>query len=99
VTPPNAPSSIVEILIAENAFKPAETTIAAGTTVRWTNTDPVCLCGDFHIVQSGTANNPTNEFDFTFMEMDDTGERTFHSPGTFDYFCKIHGETGKIIVE
>ncbi len=97
--PAQAAPSVVEISIVNNQFEPAEVTVPAGTTVRWTNDDPVCLCGDFHKVQSGSPGHPTRMFDMMFMEMDATGEYTFSEKGTFPYFCASHGETGVVTVQ
>jgi len=97
-SPLDASSTVVEIAIRDNQFLPAEITIPAGSTVRWTNDDPICLCGDYHAVQSGTPAAPTDDFNFMFMEMDATGQYTFDTVGTFPYYCATHGETGIVTV-
>lgn len=80
--------SIVDISITSNNFLPAEKKLLSAR-----------LCGDFHIAKSGTPENPTSEFDFTFLEMNESREHTFENVGTFPYYCKNHREIGKIIVE
>ena len=60
------------------------TTVAAGTTVQWKSTD-----GMTHTVTSSSTpsafaelNVPGNGF---------SSPMTFDTPGTFPYFCAIHG--------
>ncbi len=92
-------SSLVDISIVDNTFQPSVVTVSVGATVRWTNEDPACLCGDYHEVKSGTKEHPTSDFDLPFTEMGASGEFTFEHIGTFPYFCRNHDETGKIIVK
>ena len=62
------------------AFAPATLTVAAGSTVNWTNRDEephtvVANDGSFH--SPGMGSQATVSFKFA-------------SPGTFDYVCSIH---------
>jgi len=97
--PAQPQQGLVEVMIVSNTFVPAEVTITSGNSVRWTNEDDVQMENDFHTVDSGTAENPTNIFTFTFSEKDATAQHTFNSAGTFPYYCRRHGETGKVIVQ
>ena len=66
-------------------------TIAAGTTVTWTNDDP----GMLHTVTAVDAS-----FDSGFLNEGDTWSYTFNDPGEFEYFCAPHPwMRAKIIVE
>lgn len=76
------------------AFNPPTLTVTAGTTLTW----------DFkagsHNVTSGTA--PTGDGAFTSGAPQTSGTYThqFNTPGTFPYFCSVHGSmmTGTITV-
>jgi plastocyanin len=77
--------------IADFAFNPEELTIAAGSTVTWTNADPNVphtASSDDDVFDSGNLNEG-DEFSFTFEET-----------GSFPYFCSVHPTmTGTIVVE
>jgi len=92
-------SSVVDISIRNNQFVPAQKTVSVGTTVRWTNEDPVEMGNDLHTVDSGRPMNPTALFEgLTFRAKGQTGEVTFNNQGVFPYYCLRHGETGTITV-
>jgi len=91
-------SSVVDIAIRNNLFVPAQKTVSVGTTVRWTNDDPVEMENDFHTVDSGRPMSPTTLFNKTFTAKDQSEQYTFNSPGVFPYYCARHGETGTITV-
>jgi plastocyanin len=77
------------VAIANFAFDPADVSVAAGTTVTWTNDD-----GTAHRVK---AND--DSFDSEDLAQGDTFEHTFDTAGTFDYICAIHPSmTGTITV-
>ncbi len=82
---------ILAVNIDNFAFSPKEMTIAAGTTVRWTNKDSTA-----HTVTSDegtTLSSPS-------LGKDDTYEHTFNEEGTFSYHCALHSfMPGKIIVK
>jgi len=59
---------------------PAQTEIAVGTTVTWTNSDPIA-----HTV---TAADET--FDSGILSVGQSFSHTFDEEGTFDYSCMIH---------
>jgi plastocyanin len=89
------------------SFTPKQLTVAVGTTVRWANQDPVQ-----HTVTSGTKgtegvpgvskgknDRPDGVFDHELVP-DASFSFTFDKPGTYDYFCRIHGGmTGTVVVK
>jgi LPXTG-motif cell wall-anchored protein len=86
------------VSIGDNFYSPATVTITEGDTVTWTNNGQA--------PHSVTADN--GSFDSSpscpaagCMENGDTYSHTFSSGGTFDYFCKVHGQSmsGTVVVE
>jgi hypothetical protein len=78
----------VSVAILNFAFAPQNVTIAAGTTVRWTNQDSY----------PHTATSPGN-FDSGNLNQGQSWQYTFNTPGTYNYFCALHPTmTGTIIV-
>jgi amicyanin len=74
------PGGGTPVSISNFAMEPATLTVAAGTTVTWTNHDDephtvVAKDGSFHSPAIDT--NATYSF-------------TFATPGTYDYICSIH---------
>jgi plastocyanin len=83
-----APS--VEVKIDNFSFGPATLTVAAGTTVTWTNRDdiPHTVVSDDKVFKSKVLDTD-EKFSFMFMK-----------PGTYGYFCSIHPKmTGKVVVQ
>lgn len=71
-------------------FSPNPITVAAGTTVRWTNQDDI----PHNIVSDDKS------FKSKALDTDETFAYTFTKPGTYTYFCSIHPKmTGKIVVQ
>ncbi len=91
---PNIP--IAAIVIQSNAFLPQSLTIKVGTLVRWINIDSVS-----HAIASGAPNAPTGQFNSGTLNQGQTHQFIFWNPGTYPYFCRIHGAamTGTIIVQ
>lgn len=69
-----------KVEIAGFAFAPAEVSVAAGTKVEWTNTDPA--------VHTVTAKD--GGFGSEQLQQGDTFSTTFTDAGTYAYFCAIH---------
>jgi nitrite reductase (NO-forming) len=73
----------------ENAYDPLDVTVKVGTTIRWTNEDPVA-----HTVTSGTSDGtkgtPDGAFDSGFLNEGDSWTFTFTEVGSFPYFCTPH---------
>jgi plastocyanin len=80
VTVPPAPVSGNQVTIDGFAFAPATLTVAAGTSVTWTNRDE-----EPHTVAAGDGS-----FHSPGMGTGATFSHTFATPGTFDYVCSIH---------
>ena len=82
----------MEVKIDNFSFTPATLTVAAGSTVTWTNRDDIP-----HTVVS------TDDAKMLKSKVLDTDEKfsfTFSKPGAFPYFCSIHPKmTGKVIVQ
>jgi plastocyanin len=76
---PTAPSS-ASVSIPGRSFSPASVTIAAGGTVRWTNSDR-----DSHTVTADSGS-----FDSGILAAGGTFSHTFSAAGTFAYHCEIH---------
>jgi plastocyanin len=83
-----APNAVVKI---DNfSFAPANLTIAAGTTVTWTNNDDVP-----HVVTTDDK-----LFRSKALDTDDRFSYTFTKPGTYSYYCAIHPKmTAKVVVQ
>ena len=72
------------------SFAPGNITIAAGTTVTWTNNDDVP-----HVVSSDDKS-----FRSKALDTDDRFSYTFTKPGTYIYYCAIHPKmTAKVVVQ
>jgi plastocyanin len=71
-------------------FGPPGLTVAAGTTVTWTNDDDIphtvrAVDGSFHSKALDTADS----YSFTFAK-----------PGVYSYFCSLHPKmVGKVVVK
>jgi plastocyanin len=81
---------VVEVKVDNFSFSPQTITIAAGTTVIWTNRDdiPHTVVSDDKVFKSKVLDT---EEKFSF---------TFDKAGNFPYFCSIHPKmTGKVIVQ
>ncbi|HEY6250369.1 MAG TPA: cupredoxin family copper-binding protein [Candidatus Angelobacter sp.] len=80
----------VEVKIDNFSFAPGTITIAAGTTVRWTNHDDI----PHNVVSTDKS------FKSKVLDTDETFSYTFTTAGTYDYFCSIHPKmTGKVVVQ
>jgi plastocyanin len=79
---PHAFATDAKVSIDNFTFSPAETDVAAGSRVTWTNNDDI----PHTVVDADTpraAKSPPL----------DTGEsysRVFDKPGTYRYFCSLH---------
>ncbi len=83
------PRAVSPVKIVSEAYWPKTLKIAAGTTVRWSNRDPLT-----HTV---TAND--GSFSSPFLYKGHAWSRVFRKPGTYAYHCKIHSfMTGTVIV-
>jgi plastocyanin len=89
--PKQAPPPGAEVKIDNFSFAPDSLTVAAGTTVKWTNRDDIP-----HTVVS----DDKTTFRSKAMDTDETFSYTFTKPGTYSYFCSIHPKmVAKVIVK
>ena len=86
----NNPDSVS---IVDNSFQPAALTVKSGTSVTWKNNGTT-----IHTVTNGTPTGGTvgDIFDSGSLQPGQTFSVTFNSPGTINYFCRIHGTMGMI---
>ena len=79
----DAASEKVAVAVKNFEFAPKEVTVKAGTTVEWTDQ------GGRHTVEAdnGSFKSPT-------MISGQKFEHKFDTPGTFAYFCGVHGSKG-----
>jgi len=90
---PAAAAAAVNIDVQGFKF-PANTDVAKGTKVTWTNKDSVG-----HTVTSGTRPNKDGKFDLS-LAAGSTVSFTFTDAGTFNYWCQIHSSmNGTITVK
>jgi Icc protein len=77
-------------VVADNfSFAPARASVAAGSTVTWTNRDDV----PHNIVSTD------QKFKSPVLDTDEQFSHTFDAPGTYRYFCSIHPRmTGQVVV-
>lgn len=76
------PAGEVTITMANFAYQPNNITVAKGTTVTWVNSDQVR--------HSATAADGT--FDTALFDPNGQASVTFDTPGTYLYYCLLHGE-------
>jgi len=70
-------------------FDSAEITVPVGTTVTWTNNDPV----------AHTVTDVDQAWDSGLFEQGGTFLKTFDTPGTYTYYCIPHPiMIGKVVV-
>lgn len=84
--------SSASITMADYYFSPAVDTVAAGTTVTWTNTTNV----------THTSTSDSGVWDSGDVTAGKTYSRTFSTAGTYPYHCKYHvalGMKGSIVVK
>ena len=77
-----------QVIIASFQFTPATLTVAAGTTVTWTNNDSLT-----HTV---TAND--GSFDSSNLKPGQQFSYTFNTPGTYSYHCALHPFMSGVVV-
>jgi plastocyanin len=87
--PAGAASAGPQITIDNFTFTPGTLTIAAGTTVTWTNHDDV----------PHTVTAQDHQFTSAGLDTDDRFSHKFSTAGTYIYYCTIHSTmTARIIV-
>lgn len=85
-----AQTASAEVKVDNFSFGPATLTVAAGTTVTWTNRDDI----------PHTVVSDDKVFKSKVLDTDEKFSYTFSKPGTYAYFCSIHPKmTGKVVVQ
>jgi plastocyanin len=80
------------VALQNNLFVPKALTVAQGDKVVWTDNDAAphsVTSDDGSFASPGDCSSPA-----TCMKLGDTFEHTFATPGTYAYYCKIHGGPG-----
>src|ERR1700688_4207171 len=75
-----AQTSSAEVKIDNFRFGPAAISVAAGTTVTWTNRDDI----------PHTVVSEDKAFKSKVMDTDEKFSFTFAKAGTYSYFCSVH---------
>ncbi|MEW6364537.1 MAG: plastocyanin/azurin family copper-binding protein [Acidobacteriota bacterium] len=91
-----AQGAVVDVSGEDNVFAPSTVNISPGDTVRWTMTG-----NNPHTVTSGTpSSSPGTLFDSGTLTKGQTFQFQFTTPGTYPYFCRIHGAmmSGTVVV-
>src|SRR5215467_15825295 len=84
-----APASL-EVGIDNFSFGPQSVTVAAGSTVKWTNRDDI----------PHTVVSTEGVFKSRVLDTDESFSFTFSKPGNYPYFCSIHPHmTGSVVVQ
>ncbi len=90
-SPSDKTSGGLEVKIDNFTFGPASVTVAAGTTVTWTNRDdvPHTVVSDDKTTFRSKALDTDEQFSYTFSKL-----------GTYHYFCSVHPKmTGEVVVQ
>lgn len=84
--PTTAPAEAVdEVAITDFVFTPAAITVAAGTTVTFTNEDAAP-----HTATSGASLNADGVFDTGTLKKGQSKSVKLTKTGTFAYYCELH---------
>jgi plastocyanin len=85
-----------EVVMQDYAFVPDTLTVAAGTTVTWTNTESAPPVD--HWVKSSPGQ--PGDLDSGRLPPGQSYNKTFAQPGTYEYFCDIHNfMKAKVVVQ
>jgi plastocyanin len=82
----HAQTATAAVDIVDFMFSPATITVAAGTTITWTN---MSASGSDHTTTSNIAGT-VNSWDSGLTTPGQTFSFTFSNPGTYDYHCNVH---------
>jgi len=88
-----APVEPVVVSMRQDRFNPEVLTVAAGTTVTWSNDEPDPANAHNVISLSHGIESP-------YIYPGEIWSYTFAAPSEYDYFCDLHeGMYGKVIVQ
>jgi plastocyanin len=81
------------VAISGSRYEPAQLTIPAGETVVWTNNDSA---GHSVTADDGSFDSHPScgSLAGTCMMKGQTFSMTFPTPGTYPYYCRVHGGPG-----
>jgi plastocyanin len=82
------PAASADVKIDNFSFGPQTVTIAAGTTVTWTNHDDI----------PHTVVSTDGVFKSKVQDSDEKFSYTFTKPGTYPYYCSVHPKMTGIVV-
>lgn len=88
---PAARAQTAEVRVEDYKYQPAELTVNAGTTVRWTNHEKRT---SHSVIWLGPAGGFESERFFP----GESYARTFDKPGTYPYTCGPHPEMKGVVV-
>lgn len=80
-----------EVSIGDNFYTPQALTVVQGTTLVWTNNG-----GSNHTVTSDTGVFDSGIDPANFIHSGQQYSFTFTTPGTYPYFCYLHGAAGGV---
>jgi len=81
--------AVHEVQIRDFSFNPPEITIKAGDTVHWVNKEK----RQYHSVWFESLGEPQTDYFFP----DESYERTFDKPGSYQYRCGPHKEMRGVV--
>jgi plastocyanin len=91
--PPEPAGGAVTVRLTDDRFRPARITVPAGTTVTWVNEE------DDPTVEHNVIARDYRWASDNFLP-GEAYEHTFDTPGTYRYFCDLHGGmVGQVVVE
>ena len=90
---PTVAAKVADVAIDVQGFKfPANTDVAKGTKVTWTNKDTAK-----HTVTSGTRPNKDGKFDGQLDGSTGVFSFTFTEAGVYSYYCSLHSSMNATI--
>lgn len=75
-------AALSDVSIVDNAFRPIDVVVAAGSSVTWVNTGAI----------PHTVTGRATSFDSGILMPGEGYRRTFKTPGQYEYFCTLHPE-------
>lgn len=99
-TTPSPGGSVAQVAIGDYLFTPSSISIAAGTTVQWTNNGPSThtSTSDAGVWNSGNISPPSGGGGYGGGGTPGTYGRSFTVAGTFAYHCAFHPQMKATIV-
>lgn len=86
IAPQVSAAAEVTVVMGTSTYSPKNITITAGDTITWVNNSPM----------SHTVSADSNLFDSGIIQTGQSFSAKFTSPGTYPYYCKLHGGVGGV---